>query len=956
MNRLLQAGDKIDNYRVEQCLGVGGMGEVYLATHQILNVQRALKIPYPELLEQDPLLCERLTREGHIAAHFQHPNSIEVVNVETKSDSGFLYLVMEYVDGRTLREYLNEGVMDEKQTMLICREIACALDAAWREMHLVHRDIKPANIMIASDGTVKLADLGVAKALPGANETAKNLTMEGTLIGTPDYASPEQLVDASKVDTRADIYSIGATMYTMLTGVRPFCGATTLETMTKVLHEPLKPVREWNPGVAPEVAALVERMMSKDPADRPQTMQELVEIFDHMLEDQDFVSAPEVPETPPPIEGGATVLLAAPSDKEVKPARNNNSRLIEIICIVLFLTVIALAHLYLTDKYVYAKKERQVFIAEANRLKNASPRHWYPGSSKTSDRRYTYGVHYNYNGTRVNETADFSGIHILESAKVFSPNAFRNCKSLTRISLPADILESFVARIHEFPQLRTITVYCYSDTPMPDVTLPPDVRLIKKTMYRRRKHVVVKKPEVKPSEPVKTVAEKKPVETVKPPVAEKKKESANGTALLKILLSVPEKPSEKPSEKPVAKAVKQVITAQPDSSAYSEAKNAGLEFSPDGRILQRATYQYIRNCRIPEGVEIIAGRAFENCRSLESVVMPSTLKEIRNCAFSNCLNLRSVHLPEGLKKIEYGAFLFCKKLAQIKLPESLEFLGESFRTTSVKELNLSKSVRNISSQIAGTWMLKISPENPYLKLDRYGVLYRIEGKKARLLVARSRKLPHGHYSVIPGTIAIGNSAFADTNLSHVTLPGSVVRIGYSAFANCLKLKKVDLPAGLKTIFSGTFYKCQALTVEIPVGVNKIGNSAFYNVKKVTVAKGNRSFFTDRAGALYDKKARKLIFYPSQSILQYYTVLRGTEVIGFEAFLNCANLQGVILPEGLKKIESLAFYNCPKLQQINIPQSVEQLSRSAFEKCPKLKNVVKSSGRPIGFGVSLPRKP
>ena len=385
MSQLLQVGDKIDNYRIESCLGVGGMGEVYLATHLILNVQRALKVPYPDMLERDLQFRERLTREGHIAAHFHHPNSIEVVNVENESDSGLLYLVMEYVDGGTLREYLNEGVMDERQTLLICREIACVMDAAWQAMRLVHRDIKPSNIMIASDGTVKLADLGVAKAQPGENESAQALTMEGALIGTPDYAAPEQLIDASKVDTRADIYSIGATMYTMLTGVRPFCGASTFETLRKVLHTPLKPIREWNPNVSAETAALVERMMSKDPANRPQTMLELVEIFDVMLAPQEQISVADTHEVPAPVNNGETVLLAAPEVK-VKQARN---WLIEIACCILFVTVIVLASLYIVNKAAYKKAEQKVAIAESKRIEKAMLNKWYPGSSKNDTRRYT---------------------------------------------------------------------------------------------------------------------------------------------------------------------------------------------------------------------------------------------------------------------------------------------------------------------------------------------------------------------------------------------------------------------------------------------------------------------------------------------------------------------------------------------------------------------------------------
>ena len=164
MSQLLQVGDRIDKYRVDQCIGVGGMGEVYLVTHSFLQVQRALKILRLDLIEDDPTFRDRFVREARIAARFNHPNSIGVVDVESESDSGFLYLVMEYVDGQSLHQYLQNGPFPEKEMLRICREVANVLDAAWREMQLVHRDIKPGNIMITRNGDVKLADLGIAKS------------------------------------------------------------------------------------------------------------------------------------------------------------------------------------------------------------------------------------------------------------------------------------------------------------------------------------------------------------------------------------------------------------------------------------------------------------------------------------------------------------------------------------------------------------------------------------------------------------------------------------------------------------------------------------------------------------------------------------------------------------------------------------------------------------------------
>lgn len=287
MAQLLQVGDRIDKYRIDQCIGEGGMGEVYLVTHTFLNIQRALKILRLDLTDDDPSFRDRFVREARIAARFKHPNSIGVVDVESESDSGFLYLVMEYVDGQSLHQYLQNGPFPEKEMLRVCREVANVLDAAWKEMQLVHRDIKPGNIMISRDGDVKLADLGIAKS--NGSDMTMSLTMAGTMIGTPEYASPEQCRDSSHVDTRADIYSLGATMYEMLTGTRPFQGENAFDTVAKVLQEPLPPLRDRNPNVSPATAALVERMMSKNPADRPQTMRELAEIIDDMLANKEQV-------------------------------------------------------------------------------------------------------------------------------------------------------------------------------------------------------------------------------------------------------------------------------------------------------------------------------------------------------------------------------------------------------------------------------------------------------------------------------------------------------------------------------------------------------------------------------------------------------------------------------------------------------------------------------------------
>ena len=275
MDFFLEPGEMIDKYCVERCLGVGGMGAVYLVRHTQLKTMRALKLLHPDIEADDPEYRERFIREAQFAARIQHPNIVAVMDVETKSMSGFSYIVMEYVEGHSISQLLKNGPLSETQAVFIIRETAKALAYA-AESGIVHRDIKPANIMITNDGHVKLADLGIAKCSDptGGSNT---LTVAGTMIGTPAYASPEQCRDARSVDTRADIYSLGATLYEMLTGEAPFSGTNAFDIMAKVVRTNPVPILQLKPEITPKLAALVEKMMQKKPENRPQTMLDLLE-------------------------------------------------------------------------------------------------------------------------------------------------------------------------------------------------------------------------------------------------------------------------------------------------------------------------------------------------------------------------------------------------------------------------------------------------------------------------------------------------------------------------------------------------------------------------------------------------------------------------------------------------------------------------------------------------------
>ena len=277
---VLKPGDVIGKYKVVRCLGIGGMGEVHLVYHQQLKAYRALKLLRTDKVSRGSVSGERFMREARIASRVQHPNIVSVMDVENDPLSGFFYIVMEYIDGSNLNDVLQNGPLSEDQAVHIISEVSKGLGAA-SEVGLVHRDIKPANIMISQAGEVKLADLGIAKAT--GDDVGGTLTMDDTMVGTPAYSSPEQCRDAHDVDVRADIYSLGATLYEMVTGLPPFDGANAFDTIAHVLDDPPVAPRRLNPKISEGLEKLILKMLEKDPAARPQNIAELQELLKPFL-------------------------------------------------------------------------------------------------------------------------------------------------------------------------------------------------------------------------------------------------------------------------------------------------------------------------------------------------------------------------------------------------------------------------------------------------------------------------------------------------------------------------------------------------------------------------------------------------------------------------------------------------------------------------------------------------
>ena len=272
----LATGVRLNGYVIEKRLGQGGLGAVYLARHEVLDTLFALKVLDPKMAEDKPEYVTRFVREAKLASRIRHPNLVAVHDAGYDEKLGVYYLVMDYVQGSTLRQAIAlGGAMSSAEAARVVSQVASALQAAQR-FGMVHREIKPENIMIMQDGNVKLIDLGVAKVTEEEMDTLK--TMENSVFGTLSYISPEQATDASRVDIRADIYSLGIVFFEMLSGRLPYKdkdqGTIVLELMNSA---PLPDVREFNPDVPPEISALVRKMCAKKPEDRISSPNLLIE-------------------------------------------------------------------------------------------------------------------------------------------------------------------------------------------------------------------------------------------------------------------------------------------------------------------------------------------------------------------------------------------------------------------------------------------------------------------------------------------------------------------------------------------------------------------------------------------------------------------------------------------------------------------------------------------------------
>ncbi len=339
---MYRPAQQIPGFQIMSKLGQGAMATVYKARQLSLDRIVAVKV-LPKRLSENQEFVDRFYREGRAAAQLNHANIVQAIDVGEAG--GYHYFVMEFIDGQTVYDLFQKSVVDEKKAINIILQTAMALDHA-HARGFIHRDVKPKNIMIGDNGDVKLADMGLAREISDY-ETAQSEA--GRAYGTPYYISPEQIRGEINIDFRADIYSLGATFYHMVTGRVPFEGQTPSSVMHKHLKEELIPPDHLNTELSSGVGEIIEVMMSKARDERYTSTKELIadlqsvaeggppfqarKMYDqHVLEDL--------------ASSGVTVASATPLDLDPSLVRKDAGNrlailILSVICMLLLLANLA---------------------------------------------------------------------------------------------------------------------------------------------------------------------------------------------------------------------------------------------------------------------------------------------------------------------------------------------------------------------------------------------------------------------------------------------------------------------------------------------------------------------------------------------------------------------------------------------------------------------------------------
>jgi serine/threonine-protein kinase len=320
----ISQGTKLGRYEIRSKIGAGGMGEVYLAEDTQLHRKVALKVLPTEVASNRDRM-RRFVQEAQAAATLNHPNIAHIY--EIGADDGVNFIAMEFVDGKTLREFIHSGQTDLRKLLRYLQHVAEGLAKA-HAAGIVHRDLKPDNIMITRDGHAKILDFGLAKLIeqrpastsPGGSSEVATAVMPqhsspGTVIGTVGYMSPEQ-AQGKSVDQRSDIFSFGCILYEAATGRRPFAGDSIIDTLHKIIYEPAPAITDFNPSASPDLQRVIRKCLAKEREKRYQTIRDTANDLEELIDELKGPS--DIERSVAPSASATTSAAAKSTDDDVR--------------------------------------------------------------------------------------------------------------------------------------------------------------------------------------------------------------------------------------------------------------------------------------------------------------------------------------------------------------------------------------------------------------------------------------------------------------------------------------------------------------------------------------------------------------------------------------------------------------------------------------------------------------
>ena len=925
-------------YQIGAVIGSGGFGITYAAWDLVLNRPAAIKEYFPEDLcsrdaEKDYLVhpdakykdlymigLTRFTREARILATLRDVKNVVPV-LEWFEDNDTAYIVMDYIRGMTLDEYVRKNAVDPQNLIRILRDLVDSLILV-HEQGILHRDISPSNIMIREDDTPVLIDFGAA-----SSEERRAEGKDRTAIYNRSFSPAEQRDEAGVQGPWTDVYALSATLYAMICGEPPADPS-----VRNGSSDPLRSPGER--GI--RLKKYQERAIMQGLAVLPEKRIRSMEVF-------------------------RSILYDLPMPEEVLCRRRFMARVITAAALITIFAVLAAVNF--TYGFFLGKGIRYSLNADG----------WHvSGSSGISEELIIPEKILGISVSQINENA-FQGSDVLRDVSIpgtvdtVGAFAFSNCENLVSVT----ILEG----------VRKLSPQAFSACPALQAVFIPDTlaEFSKETFANSESHLVLlgnsgtqsaetaKEADLHFAH-IETEENDTGITLLKYETEQSKAlvpDAVGGRPVTEIGSGVPKVPVfpanvqeiilPKQLEKigDYAFQAAQIIDIKlPDTvksigyMAFSQSHLESIHLPESVIFVDRGAFQacvVLKSAVLSPNMEKIPASCFEKARRLESVTIPEGITIIEELAFNKCDGLTSLSLPESLKRIDDRAFMECASLQTLYLPPALDKMNIKALDSCPNSLTIigyENSLAHYLSAANGLAFYSMNEENPKTDISKSGGLFIREGiseeKRIKLpsynrAVAADRiydaKLLKSEDVILPDRLqSIAASAFyGNQYLKSVAAPDTLEVVDTFAFANCSNLQRAVLQEGLTKISSAAFLSCSSLEqIDLPATVSVIQQGAFENCEKLTSVNipASLTFLDDD---VFANTGLTEVTIPG-NISKCRT-----------SFYGCQNLKKATLNEGVRTLWG-TFAECDALETVIIPASMRQISRSAFMNCSSLKDV------------------